>query len=152
MLGLNYGIGEVLKNRFEEPSLAQSGLGVENGVENLLNFGKYRKFKQTLPSNLRDTPEREYRMRMLWRSLGKPNSFDEALKSENPPFILQDDGLYHAPSVEGASGKFLKPKTHPSLEMELNWFNSNEPDAIEFRKTHKLDKSGRFYRYKTINK
>ena len=44
--------------------------------------------------------------------------------------------------------EFLKSKDHKSVQLELDWFNS--PDAEEYRKTHYLDDSEEYYKYKPI--
>ena len=110
-------------------------------------FGRYKRFKNSLPDNLKNTPESDYAMRYYWKHGNKPKSFDEAINRENPMFTMEDDGFYHAPSVEPNTLRFLKPKNHPTLQYELDWYNSDNPDAIDFRSKYDLDTSGKFYRY-----
>lgn len=110
-------------------------------------FGRYKKFKNSLPDNLKNTPEDEYAMRYYWKHSNKPKSFDDAINREQPMFTMEDDGYYHAPSVEPTTLRFLKSKTHPTLQYELDWYNSDNPDAIDFRSKYDLDTSGKFYRY-----
>ena len=110
-------------------------------------FGRYRRFKNSLPDNLKNTPESEYAMRYYWKHNDKPKSFEESLKFEKPMFTLEDDGFYHAPSVEPHTLRFLKPKNHPTLQYELDWYNSDNPDAVDFRNKYDLDTRGRFYKY-----
>lgn len=43
--------------------------------------------------------------------------------------------------------EFMKAKDHPTLKYELDWYNSNDPEAIQFRNSYDLDKSGEYYRY-----
>lgn len=43
--------------------------------------------------------------------------------------------------------EFMKAKDHPTLKYELDWYNSNDPEAIQFRNSYDLDKSGGYYRY-----
>lgn len=43
--------------------------------------------------------------------------------------------------------EFMKAKDHPTLKYELDWYNSNDPEAIQFRNSYDLDKSGDYYRY-----
>ena len=106
---------------------------------------KYASFKRSLPSNLSKGSDAEYDMRYLWKNQGMPKDFSSAQK--NKMFIKESDGLYHGPSVEANSGRFLKAKNHPSIKKELNWFNGNTSEAKEFRKNNTLDTSGTFYRY-----
>lgn len=110
-------------------------------------FGRYKRFKNSLPDNLKNTPEDEYAMRYYWKHSDKPKSFDEAINREQPMFTMEDDGYYHAPSVEPTTLRFLKPKTHPTLQYELDWYNSDNSDAVDFRNKYDLDTSGKFYRY-----
>lgn len=43
--------------------------------------------------------------------------------------------------------EFMKAKDHPTLKHELDWYNSNDPEAVQFRNNYDLDKSGDYYRY-----
>lgn len=43
--------------------------------------------------------------------------------------------------------EFMKAKDHPTLKYELDWYNSNDPEAIKFRNAYDLDMSGDYYRY-----
>ena len=43
--------------------------------------------------------------------------------------------------------EFMKSKYHPTINMELDWYNSNEPEAIEFKKNYSLDTSKEYYKY-----
>lgn len=115
-------------------------------------FGRYKKFKNSLPDNLKNTPEDDYAMRYYWKHSNKPKSFDEAINREQPMFTMEDDGYYHAPSVEPNTLRFLKPKNHPTLQYELDWYNSDNPDAVDFKSKYDLDTSGKFYRYKLKKK
>ncbi len=110
-------------------------------------FGRYKRFKNSLPDNLKNTPEDDYAMRYYWKHNNKPKSFDEAINREQPMFTMGDDGYYHAPSVEPNTLRFLKPKNHPTLQYELDWYNSDNSDAVDFRSRYDLDMSGKFYKY-----
>ena len=115
-------------------------------------FGRYKRFKNSLPDNLKNTPEDDYAMRYYWKHNNKPKSFDEAINREQPMFTMENDGYYHAPSVEPNTLRFLKPKNHPTLQYELDWYNSDNPDAVDFKSRYDLDTSGKFYRYVPKNK
>ena len=110
-------------------------------------FGRYKRFKNSLPNNLKNTPEYDYAMRYYWKHNNKPKSFDESINRERPMFTMEDDGYYHAPSVEPNTLRFLKPKNHPTLQYELDWYNSDNPDAVDFRSKYNLDTSDKFYKY-----
>jgi hypothetical protein len=116
-------------------------------AQNGIFSGKFSKFKKSLPPNLALTPNSHYDLRYGWKHSGKPKDFNEAISMEDPMFSLEDDGTYHGMSVQGNTGRFLKPKNHPSLKMELDWYYGDSPEAIEFRGTHDLNKKGRYYKY-----
>lgn len=103
----------------------------------------YSNFKKTLPSNLGKASESEYALDYSWEKSGKPKDF-AAAKSKGM-FVKQDDGLYHGYSVDKSTGRFLKPKGHPSLQKELDWYNSKA--GASFKKENTIDSSGRFYKY-----
>ena len=44
--------------------------------------------------------------------------------------------------------EFMKSKNHPTIQKELDWYNSNNPEAIKFRNQYKLDTTGDYYKYK----
>ena len=43
--------------------------------------------------------------------------------------------------------EFMKSKNHPTLQKELDWYNSNTPEAYKFRSKYKLDTSKDYYKY-----
>lgn len=43
--------------------------------------------------------------------------------------------------------EFMKSKNHPTLKLELDWYNSNEKNAIDFRNKYLLDTNGEYYKY-----
>ena len=43
--------------------------------------------------------------------------------------------------------EFVKSKNHPTLHFETDWYKSNDPEAIKFRKEYDLDMSGDYYKY-----
>jgi hypothetical protein len=69
---------------------------------------KFQKFYQTLPENLQqDDPS--YDMRGYWDSEGRPSEFDYSQPKE-------DDGYYHAYSINQNTGKYLKAPWHPTFQ------------------------------------
>lgn len=110
----------------------------------------FEQFRKSLPSNLQDTSS--YRLKRLWELSDKPKAFDPI----SGIFTKQKDG-WHAPSVAYNKNtnnyEFLKPKTHPTVNLELDWFNSD--DAKDFKNegwqledNPDLD----YYQYKNIKK
>lgn len=96
----------------------------------------YERFKYSLPDNQKNTPESEYNTRRYWELNGRPKSFSEAV--ERGMYDLQEDG-WHANSVaenkETGEYEFMKPRTHPTVNKELEWYYSDE--GKEFRKKYK---------------
>lgn len=96
----------------------------------------YERFKYSLPDNQKNTPESEYNTRRYWELNGRPKSFQEAVEREM--YDLQEDG-WHANSVSYNQNtgeyEFMKPRNHPTVHKELEWYNSD--DAKEFRKKYK---------------
>ena len=43
--------------------------------------------------------------------------------------------------------EFVKSKNHPTLHFETDWYKSNDPEAIKFRKEYDLDMSEDYYKY-----
>ena len=41
----------------------------------------------------------------------------------------------------------MKSKDHPTLKYELDWYNSDDPEAIKFRNDYSLDTTGNYYKY-----
>lgn len=110
---------------------------------------KYKQFKKSLPENLAKGKERDYSMRRLWKDAGKPKDFNESLKQEDSPFqkvYHENEGkyFYHAPSASAKTGKFYKPKKHPTTYKEIGAFMEN-PESL---KTTKLVSRGRYWKYK----
>ena len=55
------------------------------------------------------------------------------------------DKTGHLPTVDNQTGEFLKAKGHPTLQLELDWYNS--PEAADFRSKNAIDSSGKFFKY-----
>jgi hypothetical protein len=133
----------------DEPKKKNKISGIISAITS--GIGDYKKFKESLPDNLRETSEKDYAMRRYWRRGGKPEDFEEAKSKDMfTPVYHEDEGkiYYHGQSVDD-KGKFVKPKTHPSVHMELDWFkNSDSDDAKKQRENFTLKEGRRFYKYK----
>lgn len=109
------------------------------------NKKKYEDWFKTVPSDRNDTTNynlrRAYELAPLeelesWRT----SSIKDLVNGENHLRSVYKDpktGVY----------EFMKSKNHPTINMELDWFNSNNDDAKEFRKQYNLDTSGDYYKY-----
>lgn len=84
----------------------------------------YEYFLSTLPDNLRYSRD-GYNMYRYWELNGRPKDFEEARQIEM--FRLFEDG-YHAPTVafneDTGIGEFMKPKDHPSVWREVDYYNN----------------------------
>lgn len=87
-------------------------------------------------------------MRRYWELNGKPKNFDEAVKKGM--YSKEADG-WHAHTVwynpKADEYEFMKSSTHPTLQYELDWYNSNDPEATEFRSQYELQKTEPYYKY-----
>ena len=75
--------------------------------------------------NLKETPD--YNLKRAWELGYTP------------------DKTGHLPTVDNQTGQFLKAKGHPTLQLELDWYNS--PEAADFRSKNVIDSSGKFFKY-----
>lgn len=114
----------------------------------LQNGGKpkdpFEVYLTSLPTNLQDTTN--YRMRDYWEYNNRPKDFNEAI--QKGMFTQEQDG-WHAHSVQEnpATGEieFMKSSSHPTLQKELDWYNSDE--ATDFRSKFELVKTEPYYKY-----
>ncbi len=102
-------------------------------------------YLQSLPENQRDTVN--YRARDYWEFNGRPKNFGEAIAKGM--FTFKDDGFWHANSVQENPNtgeiEFMKSDTHPTHQLEVNWYNSN--DGAQFRQEYELVKSSPYWKY-----
>ena len=93
---------------------------------------------KTVPSNKADTSS--YNLRRAYE-LAPQKDLDNFVKDPNAhlysTYKNKETGIY----------EFMKSKNHPTIQKELEWFNSNDPEAIKFRKNYKLDTSKDYYQY-----
>jgi hypothetical protein len=74
-------------------------------------------------------------MRYLFDNSPNVWNFEDALK-ENLFELNQEDNTYHGFSIFPLTGEFLKSKNHPTVQNELDWYNSD--DAKDFREEYDL--------------
>ena len=130
----------------------------------------FNKFHKTLPKNQRLTPEEDYHTYHYWLLNGQPKNFREA-KRKGMYHWDKSDKSYHAQSVafdENGIGYFMKPKHHPTVKYELDWFNhgletleggdqrpligKDREEWEDFRNKYQLDTTGVDYKYIPIQK
>lgn len=93
--------------------------------------------------------DENYNVKRYWELNGKPKDFKEAV--DKRMFTFEDDGLWHANSVAYNSDtdeyEFMKASNHPTLQFELDWYNSDDPEAVKFRNDYELQKTEPYYKY-----
>lgn len=108
---------------------------------NILKYGgqtkpKFEDWYKTVPAEINDTTN--YNLRRAYELL----PFNE----------LEDwrNGKAHLRSIAPTSNgdyEFLKSKKHPTYNKEIEWFNSNDKNAIEFRNNYRLDNKDKYPKY-----
>lgn len=105
----------------------------------------YDSWYKTVPTDRNDTTS--YNLRRAYELA--PYNELEAWRTSSPKDLK--DGKNHLRSVylnpETGIYEFMKSKNHPTLHFETEWYNSNDPEAIDFRKNYMLDTSGEYYKY-----
>lgn len=101
-------------------------------------------YLQSLPENQRDSTN--FRVKDYWEFNGRPKNFDEAVSKGM--FTQFEDG-WHANSVaenpKTGDIEFMKSSLHPSIQQELDWYNSDE--GSEFRNQYELQKTEPYFKY-----
>lgn len=101
-------------------------------------------YLQSLPENQRDSTN--FRVKDYWEFNGRPKNFDEAVSKGM--FTQFEDG-WHANSVaenpKTGDIEFMKSSSHPSIQQELDWYNSDE--GSEFRNQYELQKTEPYFKY-----
>lgn len=130
---------------------ARSIIKAQQGTKTLDPFQVYL---QSLPENQRDSTN--YRVRDYWEYNGRPKDFEEAKKKGM--FVEQEDfddsgkslgkswhGFTIAENPNTGELEFMKSSTHPTIQKELDWYNSD--DGAEFRSQYELVKTEPYYKY-----
>ena len=105
----------------------------------------YDQWYQTVPEDRNDTTDYNLRrafdlasMRQLeqWRK-ARVEELQQGKKHLNSVYKNSQTGEY----------EFMKSKYHPTVQYELDWYNSNDPEAVKFRQNYSLDTTGTYYKY-----
>lgn len=110
-----------------------------------LKKGKYEDWYKTVPADRNDTTsynlKRAYELAPYdeleaWRT-SSIKDLKEGKNHLKSVYLNPNTGVY----------EFMKSKNHPTLHFETDWYNSNDPEAVKFRKDYDLDMSGDYYKY-----
>lgn len=113
-------------------------------------------YVSTLPVAQRDSSN--FRVRDYWQYNGYPKDFDEAKKRGMFEWVEDFDSngkslgwSWHAFTVaknpNADEYDFMKSSSHPTVQKELDWYNSNSPDAVEFRNNYELQRTEPYWKY-----
>ena len=113
-------------------------------------------YVSTLPVAQRDSSN--FRVRDYWQYNGQPKDFDEAKKKGMFEWVEDFDSngkslgwSWHAFTVaknpNADEYDFMKSSSHPTVQKELDWYNSNSPDAVEFRNNYELQRTEPYWKY-----
>lgn len=99
----------------------------------------------TVPADRNDT--KNYNLRRAYELA--PAEELEAWRTATPEEL--ERGEKHLRSVyenENGEYEFMKSKKHPTLKMELDWYNSDDADAVEFKRKYRIEtEGGKYYKY-----
>lgn len=109
----------------------------------LNNKPSFEDYYSTIPKSKNDTTS--YNLRRAYE-LAPYSEMEQFAK--NPEAHLRS--VYENPKT--GEYEFMKSKNHPTLQKELDWYNSKDPEAIEFKSKYNLDTSGEYYKYKPKKK
>lgn len=117
--------------------------GILKRVEKAQTGIKFEDWYKTVPKDKNDTTKFNLR-----------RAFELAPKDQLNAFVKDPDAHLYSTYFNKDTGEyeFVKRKDHPTIQLELDWYNSDDPEAVEFRKKYKLDTSGDYYKYIPIGK
>ena len=98
----------------------------------------FEEWYKKVPKQKNDTTN--YRLRRAYE-LAPQSQLDAFINNPNAHLY----SVYQNP--DNNVYEFMKSKDHKTLQKELDWYYSNDPEAIQFRKQYNLDKSGNYYKY-----
>ena len=113
-------------------------------------------YLQSLPQAQRDSTN--FRVKDYWEYNGRPKNFDEARKKGmfewKEDFDQNGNSIgwsWHAFTVAKNPNSdeydFMKSSSHPTVQKEIDWYNSDKPDAVEFRNNYELQRTEPYWKY-----
>lgn len=134
---------EVL-NKAREANKLQKG-GKVDGITGAAPKITFESWYETVPSDRNDTTS--YNLRRAFELAPKEEL--EAWRTSSVEDLRNGKNHLNSVYLNPKTGiyEFMKAKNHPTLKYELEWYNSKDPEAVEFRNSYDLDTSGDYYRY-----
>lgn len=134
---------EVL-NKAREVNKLQKG-GKVDGITGAAPKITFESWYETVPSDRNDTTS--YNLRRAFELA--PREELEAWRTSSISDLKNGKNHLNSVYLNPKTGiyEFMKAKNHPTLKYELEWFNSDDPEAIKFRNAYDLDMSGDYYKY-----
>lgn len=134
---------EVL-NKAREVNRLQKG-GRVDGITGAAPKITFESWYETVPSDRNDTTS--YNLRRAFELA--PREELEAWRTSSVEDLKNGKNHLNSVYLNPKTGiyEFMKAKNHPTLKYELEWYNSKDPEAVEFRNSYDLDTSGDYYRY-----
>lgn len=130
--------------RMEEVAGLQKG-GTVDGITGAAPRVTFESWYKTVPSDRNDTTS--YNLRRAFELA--PREELEAWRTSSISDLKNGKNHLNSVYLDPKTGvyEFMKAKNHPTLKYELEWFNSDDPEAVQFRNNFNLDNSGEYYRY-----
>lgn len=137
---------DFLENNEQETNAQKSELERRAELRRKLATKKpFEDWYKTVPTDRNDTIT--YNLRRAYELA----PIDELETWRTSPFKVLKSGKNHLRTAyfnpDTGIYEFVKSKDHESLQSELDWFYSNDPEAIEFRNNYDLDMNGDYYKY-----
>jgi len=110
----------------------------------------YEQWYKTVPEDRNDTTEYNLRRAYDLASMKQLEEWRKARAEELAAGKKHLNSVYRNPQT--GEYEFMKSKNHPTIQYELDWYNSNDPEAVKFRQNYSLDTTGNYYKYVQLNR
>ena len=97
----------------------------------------FKEYYKTIPAEKNDTTN--YNLKRAYELL----PYEDMVKFATSDGHLSTVGY----NKQNNSYEFLKSKNHPTIKYELDWYNSNDSEAVKFKNEYNLDTTGEYYKY-----
>lgn len=130
--------------RMEEVAGFQKG-GIVDGITGAAPKVTFESWYKSVPEDRNDTTS--YNLRRAFELA--PREELEAWRTSSISDLKGGKNHLRSSYLNPKTGiyEFMKSKNHPTLKYELDWYNSNDPEAKQFRDSYDLDTSGEYYKY-----